>query len=262
MPAGSFEMGSPESEAGRWSTEGPVHRVGIKRPFAVGVHEVTRGEYSRFVSATGYPSGASCQTYEGGEWKLRSGRDWRYPGFQQTNAHPVVCVSWEDAKAYVRWLSEKTGEEYRLPSESEWEYAARGGTETMRYWGGNSSGQCGYANGADREAKKHYSGWTTVSCNDGHVHTSPAGSFRGNGFGLHDALGNVWEWVEDCWNDSYLGAPRDESAWESGECDRRVLRGGSWNSLPRILRFAYRDLNGTESRSFTAGFRVARTLTP
>ena len=263
VPAGSFRMGSPESEAGRYDTEGPVHRVEIGRPFAVGVYEVTRGEYSRFVSATGHSSGNSCATYEGGKWEWRSGRHWRSPGFRQTDAHPVVCVNWDDAKAYVRWLSEKTEKAYRLLSESEWEYMARGGKKTARYWGKSVSKQCRHANGAGLEAKEHYSDWTwTVSCNDGHVHTSPVGSYKENNYGLHDVLGNVWEWVEDCWNEDYRGAPADGSAWESGDCSQRVLRGGSWDYDPRNLRSANRYWIDSGYRYFYLGFRVARTLTP
>ena len=262
VPSGSYEMGSPSSEDGRDDDEGPVHRVRIGRAFAVGVKEVTRGEFGRFVSETGRSMGNACRTYEGGEGKERSGRSWRNPGFSQTDEHPVVCVNWSDARAYVEWLSRKTGEGYRLLSESEWEYVARGGTETARYWGESESGQCRYANGADREAKRHNSRWTTVDCDDGYYRTSPVGRYEANGFGLRDVLGNVWEWVEDCWNGSYRGAPTDGSAWESGRCGRRVLRGGSWSDGPGDLRSAGRGWNTTGGRVDIVGFRVARTLTP
>ena len=258
VPAGTFDMGSPGSEAGRSDSEGPAHRVRIERRFAVGVYEVTRGEYSRFVSATGHSSGDSCGTYEGGEWEERRIRDWRRPGYEQTDAHPVVCLSWEDAKAYVGWLSKETGEEYRLLSESEWEYVARGGAETARYWGESESEQCSYANGADAGTDLP---WRT-GCDDGYVRTSPVGSFGGNGFGLHDVLGNVWEWVEDCWNDDYRGAPADGGAWKTGNCSRRVVRGLSWHDNPRDLRSAYRGRNVTGFRYSNHGFRIARTLTP
>ena len=243
VPSGSFEMGSPSSEAGRSDTEGPVHRVTIGRPFAVGVYEVTFGEYGRFVSETGRSMGDSCWTYEGGEWESRSGRSWRNPGFGQTDGHPVVCVNRDDAKAYVRWLSGKAGAKYRLLSESEWEYVARGGTVTARYWGEGESGQCRYANGGDKATKRRDSDWpwAIASCDDGHARTAPVGRYEENGFGLHDVLGNVWEWVEDCWNGSYAGAPSDGSAWGSGDCDRRVLRGGSWDYFPRYLRSALRS---------------------
>ena len=262
VPSGSYMMGSPSGESGRFDHEGPVHRVRIGQAFAVGVKEVTVGEYGRFVSETGRSMGDSCRTYEGGGWEERSGRSWRNPGFSQTDGHPVVCVNWDDAKAYVGWLSGETGEEYRLLSESEWEYVARGGTGTSRYWGESEVGQCRNANGADREAKRHNSGWTTVECDDGHYRTAPVGSYEENGYGLHDVLGNVWEWVEDCWNGSYAGAPTDGSAWESGECGRRVLRGGSWVNGPGVLRSAFRDWYTTGNRGNDIGFRVARTLMP
>ena len=266
VPSGSFMMGSPSSEEGRKDNEGPVHRVTIGYPFAVGVKEVTRGEYGRFVSKTGHVSRDVCWTSEDGEGSERSGRSWRNPGHRQTDSHPVVCVNWKDAQAYVEWLSRKTGEGYRLLSESEWEYVARAGTSMARYWGESEAGQCRYANGAD-EASGDF-GLGKASCNDGHARTSPVGSYEANDFGLHDVLGNVWEWTEDCWNESYDGAPEDGSAWESGDCDLRMLRGGSAGNEPRILRSADRRRanpgSRTEpgSRTDHVGFRVARPLTP
>ena len=248
VPSGSFEMGSPSSEDGRDDDEGPVHRVRIGRAFAVGVKEVTVGEYGRFVSETGRSMGDSCWTYEGGGWESRSGRGWRNPGFGQTDGHPVVCVSHEDAQAYVGWLSGETGEGYRLLSESEWEYVSRAGTRTA-YWWGNEIGR----NRANCDGCG--SRWDNRQ-------TAPVGSFSANAFGLHDVHGNVWEWVEDCWNGSYAGAPTDGSAWESGDCSRRVLRGGSWDLAPGILRSANRNGDSTGNRVDLVGFRVARTLTP
>ena len=262
VPAGSFQMGSPSLEAGRNANEGPVHEVVIAEPFAVGVYEVTRGQWSAFVSQTGHATGDGCWSYEGWKWEERSGRSWRNPGFAQSDGHPVMCVSWEDARSYVEWLSGKTGEEYRLLSESEWEYVARAGTRTWRYWGNSETGQCRYANGLDRAAERRYSTRTVASCDDGHVHTAAVGSYEGNGYGLHDVLGNVLEWTADCWNDSYHGAPRDGSAWERGDCSGRVLRGGSWVDTPRILRSAFRVGYSTGSRSNHIGYRVARTLAP
>ena len=264
VPAGSFTMGSPSSEGDRWDDEGPQHRVTISRPFAVGVHEVTVGEFARFVSATGRSMGDSCWAYENGEWEARSGPGWRNPGYGQTDGHPVACVSWEDARAYVEWLSRETGAEYRLLSEAEWEYAARAGTVTARYWGEGEAGQCRYANGADEASKRGYPDWEwpIARCDDGAVWTAPVGSYEANGFGLHDVLGNVWEWVADCWNDSYAGAPGDGSAWQSGDCGTRVLRGGSWFDRPGYLRSALHNGYVTGDRDFNVGFRAARTLSP
>ena len=262
VPAGTLMMGSPASEAGRDDDEGPVHRVTIAQPFAVGVYEVTRGEFGRFVGATGYSTGDRCRTFENGEWEARSGRGWRNPGYQQGEREPVVCVSWEDAQAYVRWLSEETGQRYRLLSEAEWEYVARAGTTTARYWGESEAGQCRYANGADQTAKSHNDGWTVAACDDGHYQAAPVGRYEANAFGLHDVLGNVWEWTEDCWNKSYAGAPSNGGAWESGECSSRVVRGGSWIYIPRFLRSAIRLRNAAGNRYNNNGVRLARTLTP
>ena len=261
VPAGSYRMGSPPYEQGRHEHEGPVREVTIAGPFAIGRYEVMVAEFARFVNETGYSAGSSCWTYEGDDYTIRAGRRWRNPGFAQSGRHPVACVNWNDAQAYVAWLSRETGEEYRLPSESEWEYAARAGTATARYWGEGESGQCRHANGADASGKERYLGLVTAaSCRDGHVHTAPAGSFAANGWELHDMLGNVWEWAEDCWNGSYAWAPSDGSAWESGVCAVRVLRGGSWVSSPSDLRAADRNASFTRSRDVDYGFRVARAL--
>ncbi len=252
VPAGSFTMGSPASEESRDDSEGPVHRVTIGAPFAVGKYEVTRGEFSRFVEATGHSTGYSCNTYEGDEWKDRPGRGWRNPGYRQDERHPVACVSWDDAQAYVGWLSKKTGKPYRLLSEAEWEYAARAGTMSPFHFGptistdlANYNGTHPYSSGRKGVYRKK---------------TVPAGSFPANGFGLHDVHGNVYEWVEDCWNGSYRGASSDGSAWASGDCSVRVLRGGSWFNVPRNLRSAKRIRSGTGYRDVSVGFRIARTL--
>ena len=262
VPAGRFRMGSPDDEEGRFGDEGPVHEVTITAPLAVGKYEVTRGEFGAFVAAIGHSTGDTCHTYEDGSWSKRQGRSWQKPGYAQADRHPVVCVSWEDAQAYVRWLSAVTDERYRLLSESEWEYAARSGTTTSRYWGDDPAQGCGYANGADQTALEQYPGWVVAPCRDGHVHTAAVGSFRANAFSLHDMLGNVWEWVKDCSNDSYVGAPSDGSAWPRGDCTRHVGRGGSWDDSPRGLRSAIRLRNPPGGQSDYLGFRVARTLAP
>ena len=265
VPAGSFMMGSPPSEGWRRDNEGPLLRVTIGSAFAVGIHEVTRGEFGRFVSATGYWADAEDDGCWSRGYNLllpARGRNWRSPGFSQTGWHPVVCVNWFHAHAYVEWLSGETGESYRLLSESEWEYVARAGTQTRYHWGDSSSSQCRYANGADMSAKKHNSGWTVADCDDGYYRTSPVGSFAANAFGLYDVHGNVWEWVQDCWNDSYAGAPGDGSAWESGDCSRRVFRGGSWSFPPESLRAANRNGDRPTIRHDFVGFRVARAFTP
>ena len=231
VPSGNSMMGSPPSEDGRWSVEGPQHRVAIGAPFAVGVYPVTFDEWDACASAGG------C-----GGYRPPDERGWG------RGRRPVVNVSWYEAQSYVAWLSRETGESYRLLSESEWEYVARAGTVTRYWWGddiGRNRANCGGCG----------SRWDYES-------TAPVGSFAANGFGLHDVHGNVWEWVQDCWNDSYAGAPGDGSARESGNCSRRVLRGGSWVYDPRDLRAANRGWSDTVYRYFYAGFRVARTFTP
>ena len=263
VPAGKYRMGSPSHEAGRNDSEGPVHEVTIWEPFAVGVHEVTREEFGYFAQETGRSTAKVCWTYRNGKWNERSGGSWKKPGFKQGRNHPVVCVSWNDVKAYVGWLSRKTGEVYRLLTESEWEYAARAGTRTARHWGAGETGQCRYANGADKAAKNRYSKWVTASCDDGQAHTSSVGRYEPNGFGLHDMLGNVWEWVEDCGHSNYQGAPADGRAWtRGGACPQRALRGGSWLDRPADLRSANRLWYSTAYPMDFVGFRVARTLTP
>ena len=263
VPAGTFLMGSDrrDDESADW--ERPRHRVTVDS-FALGVHEVTRDEYAVFVAATGHGLGDRCWAVndDGSRWLHRDGPSWRSPGYPQAGDHPVVCVNWEDAQAYVNWLSEETGEAYRLPSGSEWEYAARAGTTTRRFWGDDADEQCTYSNGADQTGRRRFDDWTwAVNCTDGVLWTSPVGAFEPNAFGLYDTLGNVWEWVEDCPHDDYGDAPRDGTAWtRGGDCGRRVVRGGSWTNPPPLLRSAALDAWNAEDRSGNYGFRVARTL--
>jgi len=262
IPAGSFEMGSPASEAGRFDSEGPQHRVSVNR-FAAGKFEVTRGQFAAFVNASGYNAGSECYTFEGGRSEKRSGRNWQNPGYAQAENHPVVCVSWDDAKAYIAWLSQKTNKSYRLLSEAEWEYAARAGSSTARYWGASPDAACAHANGMDATGKSQVPGisWEVHNCNDGSAYTAAVGSYKPNAFGLYDMIGNVWEWTEDCWNKNYTGAPSDGAAWTTGECSvGRVLRGASWYFIPRYARVATRDWFVPSSRNINYGFRLARTL--
>ncbi len=228
VPAGSFTMGSPSHEEGRSDDEGPAHQVTIAAPFAVGKYEVTFAEWDACVAAGG------CGGYRSDD------RGWG------RNDRPMIYVSWKDTQAYVRWLSEETGESYRLLSEAEWEYAARAGTATPYSWGNDIGRNRANCDGCE-------SRWDDES-------TAPVGSFAANGFGLYDMHGNVWEWVEDCYNNSYAAAPSDGSAWTSGDCSVRVLRGGSWSNRPRYLRSADRIRRVTSSRNSYNGFRVARTF--
>lgn len=261
IPAGRFRMGSPRAELGRVGEEGPQHEVRIRYNLAVGKYEVTRAEFSAFARANNH-NASGCVYLTGSKFDLDDSKNWQNPGFTQSDRHPVVCVNWDDAKAYVLWLSAKTGKPYRLLSEAEWEYAARAGTSAARWWGESINSGCSYANGADLTAKAQVPGvgeWPVAQCTDGHGYTAPVGSFLANAFGLYDTLGNAWEWVEDCWNGGYNGAPQDGAAWISGECGQRVLRGGSWYMLPGNLRSALRLRLVSNVRSIDIGFRVART---
>lgn len=270
VPAGSFTMGSPDNEKDRDKSghESPQHVVTFKRAFAVGKFEVTLDQFAAFVRETGYDAGSECATFEQGKGEKRSGRSFRNPGFGQTGLHPVACVNWDDAKAYVGWLSRKTGKSYRLLTEAEWEYAARArttpGSAPRFHFGDDEKTMCRYGNGADQTAKKTVPGapnWTFFSCDDGYAYTAPVGSFTANAFGLYDMHGNVSEWTEDCYHDSYRGAPTDGSAWITGDCKFRYLRGGSWFGFPRLLRAAMRAAVAND-RGVYVGLRVARTLTP
>jgi formylglycine-generating enzyme required for sulfatase activity len=221
---GEFMMGDPHEEESR-----PLHQVTIVRPLAVGKYHVTHGEYARFQQETGYDRKSGCAD------------------FAQTFRDPAVCVSWDDAEAYVAWLARKTGAPYRLLSEAEWEYAARGGTRTA-FWWGDAVGQ-GHAN-----CDACGSMWDNRT-------TSPGGTFPPNSFGLFDMAGNAWQWVEDCWRDSYADAPTDASPVPPpADCTRRVMRGGSWNSHPENLRVGRRLWDDPKSRTTYVGFRVARTM--
>ena len=224
VPAGSFVMGSPPAEVGRDDDEGPPHQVRIGYSLAVGVHEVTFAEWDACTAAGG------CNGYRPNDRGWGRGR------------RPVINVSWEDAQAYVQWLSRKTGKRYRLLSEAEWEYVARAGTKTPFHVGQTLSPAQANYNGARRQR------------------TVAVGSFAANSYGLRDVHGNVDEWVQDCWNNSYARAPSNGSAWTKGDCSGRVLRGGSWDSGPRNLRSADRDWTAASYRSFRTGFRVARTF--
>lgn len=264
IPAGSFVMGSPADETGRWDKddrEGPQHQVEITRAFYLGKHEVTVGQFRKFVQDAGYKTeaetGGGAYSWTGSKWEKKEGIYWDNPGFSQTERHPVTCVSWNDAQAFIRWLNRKTGRSYRLPTEAEWEYAARAGTKTARYWGENPDQACQFANVADRTAKKSFPGWTTHECDDGYVYTAPVGSFRPNAFGLYDMLGNVWEWCEDWFDkDYYKNSPVQNPTGPSSSA-YRVLRGGSWDYGPRYVRAAYRLNLTPDRRLYSIGFRLA-----
>ncbi len=229
VPAGSFTMGSPGSEPGREVYEGPKHKVTITKSFAAGKFAVTFAEWDACVA------GGGCNGYEPDDkgWGRKD--------------RPVINVRWDDAKAYVVWLSAKTGQSYRLLSEAEREYVTRAGTSTPYWWGSAiTSSQANYGGGGGEGGQK----------------TVPVKSFQPNPWGFYQVHGNVWEWIEDCWTDNYDAAPADGSAWTTEACNRRVLRGGSWGIGPNGLRAAFRSSYFATLRDAYTGFRVARTVSP
>jgi formylglycine-generating enzyme required for sulfatase activity len=265
VAGGRFSMGSPRDEVGRRDNEGPRHAVQIAA-FAIGIREVTVAEFRQFIDATGYRTiaerGDGCEVADGLEYVPGPGMSWRDPGYPQADTYPVVCVTHADARAYLAWLSEVSGRAYRLPSEAEWEYAARGGTQSSRWWGDRASDACAYANVLDRAADRS---WLVVphDCNDRASKVAPVASYQANGSGLFDTLGNVWEWVADCWHDSYAGAPGDGSAWRPEgveECPTMVARGGGWEASPHFNRSAVRVERPPDIARFAQGFRVAADL--
>lgn len=255
IPIGRFEMGAT-IDRGYGEMDGPAHLVQIQRPFALARHEVTVGEFRKFVSETGYRSEGKCNVYdEGTTWHIDPARNWANPGFEQGEDHPVVCVSWQDAQAYIDWLNKKTGRSFRLPSEAEWEYVAdaadiggesRGGRVTHAVANMGKAECCGgKAEGADE--------W---------IRTAPVGSFPPDRFGLHDLRGNVWEWQQDCYNLNFNGAPVDGSA-RTSDCSSpewRVVRGGSYGDAGEFFERRFRLRGPKDQAYFTLGFRLARSL--
>jgi formylglycine-generating enzyme required for sulfatase activity len=269
VPQGRFSMGAPAGEEERENLPNqvrghsvPQHLVTIRHKFAIGKFDVTRDEYSRFVAETNRPDPDSCTTLAASGDFIATKGNWRSPGFPQTGRDPVVCVSWDDAQGYVAWLSAKTGHVYRLPTEAEWEYAARAGTTAARYFSDTPAKFCRHTNVGDLDYFEQHPGDSGVNraCRDGYAFTSPVGSFPPNQFGLYDMLGNVLDSIEDCWNPNYSGAPTDGTAWLTGNCSRRAARGGSWDMDLRAARSAMRRGIPTSYRNTTFGFRVARTL--
>jgi len=273
LPAGTYDMGSSEKDIA-WALglsarhrdvthEAPQHKVGVGA-FALSKTEVTRDQFEAFVEATGHKTDTSCRVYGKTERMVvaSEGGNWRNPGFPQTGNHPVVCVSWNDAKAFVHWLSGLTGKAYRLPTEAEWEYAARAGEISPSTWGNSVERACRSSNVADT-TDVNPALWEPSErfpCVDRYAHTAHVGQFRSNAFGLKDMIGNVWEWTQDCFNASYAGAPANGDAWLQGDCSMRVVRGGSWLSAQWKLRSTTRDAHELPLRSNLVGFRIARAL--
>jgi len=268
IPAGVFVMGTPASQLENVEVPAETQTtvVRIARPFAIGRFEVTRGEFAAFVRDAGYEIRAGCRTWDDalGRFADDARRTWLDPGrpLEPTDQHPINCVSWADAQAYVQWLARRTSQPYRLPSEAEWEYAARAGTTTLRFWGDAPQDGCDFANTYDGTARDAYKlGWPDAGCADGYPDLAPVGQLKPNAHGLHDMIGNVWEWTEDCSTGSYVGRPKDGSAWVwLGGCERRVLRGGGWLTSPDRSRSGFRGDGDANDRADFTGFRVALDL--
>ena len=279
IPAGEFKMGSGESaeataaffnktygedllNADFFKDEHPQHRVRITKPFFMGTYHVTRGQFRQFVKDTdcktdaekGEEPGAFGWNPEKKEFEFNKEYSWRNAGFEQTDDHPVVNVTWNDAVEFCRWLSKKEGKTYRLPTEAEWEYACRAGTTTRYYSGDDPETLAKVANVADATAKAKFPYWTwTIKASDGYVFTAPVGQFKPNAFGLYDMHGNAWQWCSDRYGEDYYGkSPADDPPGPDAG-NGRVLRGGSWFNGPDYCRSASRFGDGH------TGFRVART---
>jgi formylglycine-generating enzyme required for sulfatase activity len=281
IPGGTFTMGSPENEPERKKFEGPRSSVKVES-FAIGATEVTRGQYALFVKETARPPPAhGCFTFgfndifDSSNVEVESmdpKASWRIPAFKQRDDHPATCVSWQDAQDYAAWLARKTGRPYRLPSEAEWEYAARAGSASIFFWGSDETAACRYANVGDQSLKRKNAivrgqietalraGQRIVrfvECEDGSPYTTVAGRYQPNSFGLYDMIGSVWEYVEDCWQESL---PESGRAYEEAGCQARRVRGGSWDDAPAELRSARRSRVKPDLPRNDGGFRVALDL--
>jgi formylglycine-generating enzyme required for sulfatase activity len=261
IPAGRFMLGSPNQEKGRQQDESPLHEVRISTPFYMGASNVTRGQFAAFVKETGYKTdvekGGDVVVWDGFDLKTVKGVPWNKPGFDQTDEHPVLCVSYNDAVAFCKWLSDKTGRAVKLPTEAQWEYAARAGTSTLYIWGDNPDGGKGWCNGNDLTAKKKFSDkGEYFNWDDGYLYTSPVAKFKPNAFGLYDTHGNAAVWCGDWYDkDYYAKSPRtDPQGPAYGKT--RVVRGGCWGHYPVHDRSAYR-LGLEPANGFNyVGFRV------
>jgi formylglycine-generating enzyme required for sulfatase activity len=265
LAAGEFVMGSPKREPGRLDREGPQRSVSV-RAFAIGRFEITHDEWEACIKCTEI---AGFRAAEDAAPLTKIGCDRLGDQGYGRGRKPLINASWDDAQGYVRWLNMMTSgnlaKPYRLLSEAEWEYAARAGTQTAYPWGNEAERTCEFANVMTPKTNETYSkfeGDVVADCEDGHIDTAPAGSFKPNPFGLYDMHGNVWEWVAECFQPSLSDHPVTGGPILSGDCTQRVLRGGSWYLGPQGNRSAFRLTYRTSGRHIDFGFRIARTLTP
>ena len=276
IPGGTFTMGAVKhgDEPKRRKHEGPRSGVQVAS-FAIGETEVTRGQYAAFATQTKRPAGG-CFTFGfssiDDDTVVDPQASWRKHAFEQTDDHPVTCISWEDARDYAAWLAHETGQDYRLPSEAEWEYAVRAGTTSTFFWSEDEKHACLYANGGDsslaralpalkdmtsRSLREGDTSARMVECDDEVAFSSAVGRYRPNAFGLYDMIGNVWEYVADCWRESL---PTSGRAYVEEPCEARRVRGGSWDDWPEELRSARRSRVKPDAPRNDGGFRIARAL--
>jgi formylglycine-generating enzyme required for sulfatase activity len=264
---GEFMMGTPpgEADARHASIQIPVHKAKVSKSFAIGRTEVTIAQYRAFIEATGYDEyDRGCQYLQNGGWIVGPKISWKNTGFEVTDDHPAGCIAIEDARAYVAWLKQKTGKPYRLPSETEWEYAARAGTQTPAFWKGEWSDACKYQNGGDERLTKAVDGKMPIKditpCDDGFAYSSPVARFQPNPWGLYDVSGNVAEWMDDCFTSDVNKVPTDGSAYQQPKCAAGLQKGGSWAGNPSLLRSASRLRFMPGRRGIAFGIRVARDI--
>lgn len=269
LPSGLAILGSEPWSANRKGGDGPIREVDIAYTLAVAKTETTRAQYRTFIEATNYQTpnadgrkGCNTWSYDRVLGFVRD-HTWDSPGYNQREDHPVICVSWADATAYAAWLAETTGKPYRLLSSTEYEYATRADTRGPWFWGNANADACEYANVADDTFRRLYDYAPVFACDDKHERTAPVGSYKPNPWGLHDMLGNAWEWTDDCVHQDMSLVPTDGSSWQEaddGNCDRRVPRGGSWVSGTDWVRAAAQAGDPALYRSQLLGFRVALTV--
>jgi formylglycine-generating enzyme required for sulfatase activity len=273
LPAGSFALGCVSGDDQCRQEEAPQRRVSVAA-FRMARHEVTVAEFRRFVEASQYrtdaergtndPPGCFAENAPGisnHDWKVLPDRNWRNPGFPQGDDEPVVCVTWNDARAYVTWAAKASGRKLRLPTEAEWEYAARAGSTAVRPWGDSPDEACKHANVFDLTSRRAHDlrEWDQAhhGCEDGYDRTAPVGQFAPNAFGLYDMIGNVWEWTSSCAARYPLQGP---DAGREEDCSRHVHRGAAWFSSPKFARSSKRYADPNDSAAFSVGFRLAEDV--
>ena len=262
IPRGRYDMGY-DGGISEERYDGPVHSVSITRSFALGRFEITTAQFRRFVDTTGHETPNDCRVITEDGMRNTPGLSWRNPGYGRPplDDEPVACITWPDAKAYVNWLAKKTGQPYRLPTEAEWEYVAHDRNNHTFAWGEDPDDGCAYANIYDQSGRNPLRPNTPVNCDDGFALASPVGSFPPNSFGIYDIIGNVWEWVEDCYVAPYSDQPTDGSAYLLREgCTVRSVRGGCYTTQTQRLRPTFRGRDEESLVTQVFGLRIARDL--